>query len=162
MQNITEIGTLKFGLQRWHTNITSLFFADYGTLFIFLESSIENAEIVVWQIVETGRECGQEINKPKSNIIIFDMKDKPQEIKVKDKTRYLGIIINDAKKNLFKVHKENMMVKTDRMANLTYSVIARCFSWLKIGKIYWNSIALPYVLYGANIIDFTKEELRNC
>ena len=46
------------------------------------------------------------------------------------------------------------------MANLTYSVVARSCARLMIGKVYWNSIVLPMILYGANLIDFTKQEIQ--
>ena len=42
---------------------------------------------------------------------------------------------------------------------MTYSVIARSCSKLIIGKTFWKSVALPGILYGANIIEFTKQEV---
>ena len=92
------------------------------------------------------------------------MKEKPQEIagiKVNDKLKYLGITIND-NRNFFKEQKKIMLEKALRMANMTYSIIARSCSRLLIGKTYWKSIALPTILYGANLIHFTKQEIENC
>lgn len=57
----------------------------------------------------TGNECGPEINKLKSNIIIFNMKEKINEIegiKISNKLKYLGITIN-----LFQEHKQLIQEK---------------------------------------------------
>ena len=125
-------------------------------------NNIEDAERVIEEVVIAGRECGLDITKEKCRIIIFNMKEKPREIagiKVWDRMKYLGVTINDSRK-LFRVHKTLMMEKANKMANITHSVIARSCSKLLIGKVYWKSIALPGILYGANIIDFTKEEIK--
>ena len=129
---------------------------------MLLAENIEGAELVIEQAIIAGRECGLEINKQKSNIIIFNMRDRPQEIagiNVKENVKYLGITINNTK-NLFKTHKENMLQKAVRLSNLTYSIVARSCSRLNIGKTYWKSVALPSILYGANVVDFTKQEIE--
>ena len=76
--------------------ITSLFFPDDGML---LTDSIKNTEMVVDTVTKVSRECGLNIIKEKSNIIIFNMRDKPMNIagiKVENKIKYLGITINDS------------------------------------------------------------------
>ena len=63
--------------------------------------------------MEICRECGLEINKEKSNIPIFNMEDKPEEIegiKVTESIKYLGIEI-EGKKNMFKKQRKNMIKK---------------------------------------------------
>ena len=156
---IEKLDQLNRGFKDQILNVTSLFFADDGML---LASSVQDAERVVEKVVEAGLECGLEINKQKSNIVVFNMKDKPREIagiEVKDKIKYLGITVNDSK-NLFKTHKQNMIEKATRLSNLTHSVIARSCSRLLIGKAFWKSIALPSILYGANIVEFTKQDIE--
>ena len=154
-----DLEKLDKGYKDDNFNITSLFFADNGML---LASSIEDAEKVIEQVIKTGRENGLEINKGKCEIIIFNMKQKPKEIagiEVKNKTKYLGVTINDAK-NLFKVQKPCMIKKATKMSNITYSIVARSCARLMIGKVYWKSIALPMILYGANVINFTQEDIQ--
>ena len=57
--------------------LKSLFFADDALLLSHsLEEARENLEI----ITNTSREFGLEINREKSNILIFNMKEQPDEL----------------------------------------------------------------------------------
>ena len=72
------------------------------------------------------RECGLEVNKEKSNILIFNMGEKPEEIegsKVAESIKYLGIEI-EGKRNMFKKQRKSMIKKAERLSNIAYSVIA--------------------------------------
>ena len=76
------------------------------------------------------------IKRKVATVLIFNMKDKPQEIagiRISNTVKYLGITINDTK-NLFKEHKRLMIEKAIRMANITYSVVARSCARMLIGK----------------------------
>ena len=53
--------------------IGTLFFADDA---LVLAESIEEAKHNIKLLIETGKKCGLEINKEKSNILIYNMKDK--------------------------------------------------------------------------------------
>ena len=72
-------------------------------------------------------------------------------IKVHDRPKLLGVTINDSRQ-FFKVHKEDIIKKAVRLANMTYSVTA-CCSRMMFGKVYWKCIALPSILYGTNRTD---------
>ncbi|XP_043192465.1 uncharacterized protein LOC122365374 [Amphibalanus amphitrite] len=61
---------------------------------------------------------------------------------------------------MFKEQKQQMIEKAQRMANMTYGVIARSCNKLMIGKTFWKSLALPSILYGANIFYITEEEVK--
>lgn len=155
---IQKLQALDKGFKDENFSITSLFYADDGLL---LASSIEDAERVVEETVIIAGECGLEINKEKSKALIFNMQDKPQEIagiRASKTVKYLGITLNDSR-NMFKEHKRLMVEKAMKMANITYSVVARSCARMLIGKTYWKSIALPVVLYGSKIMDFTKQEI---
>jgi len=68
-------------------------------------SSVEEAEEVINKVGDIGQECGLEINKHKSKIIIFNMKDKPEniaDINVRDRLKYLGILVNE-NRNCFRI-----------------------------------------------------------
>ena len=113
-------------------------------------------------MVEVGKKCGLDINKDKSSILINNMKNKPEEIegiKVVDNIKYLGLKIDD-KRNMFKAHKSEMIVKAQNLANLTYSSIEKSCSKIMIGKTYWKSVALPSTLCGINIIQLTETEIE--
>ncbi len=155
---IQKIEELNKGYRDDKYNITSLFYADDGML---LANNIENAKAVIKELEEVGKEMGLEMNKEKSSITVFHMKEKPESIeniKVKNKFKYLGITINDTR-NCFKVQKEEMFKKAHRLANMTHSVIERSCSKILIGKTYWKSVALPSILYGINVIEVTETEI---
>ena len=155
---IQELEKLDCGYKDEAFRISSLFFADDGML---LASSVGEAVQVIEKMETVGKEYGLEINKQKSNIIIFNMPEKPENIKgisVRDRIKYLGITIND-KKNCFQVQKEEMFSKARRLANMTYNVIEKSCSRMLIGKTYWKNVALPSILYGVNIIHLNKTDI---
>jgi hypothetical protein len=102
-----------------------------------------------------------ELNRGKSNLIIYNRKDKPEqieEIKVIDKLKYLGMVIND-KRRMFEEQKKIIVEKANRMANYTYSVIERSVNKIMIGKTYWKSMVLPSLLYGVGVIEMVKQDV---
>lgn len=150
---VTYIISAKYGYKDEHLNI-----AGYD---ILLTNCIENTEQVFEQITTTGRNYGLEINTLESSIVIFSMREKPNEItgvKVSDEIKYLGKPIND-KRNMFKKH-EIIIDNVTRMANSTYSIVSRSCPLLMIGKVYWKYNVFPMVLYDTNIIDFTEQEIQ--
>lgn len=103
-----------------------------------------------------------EINKEKSQIIIYNAEQVPESvegIRVTDKIQYLAHTITN-KKDIFKEQKENMNSKAQNLANMTYSVIAKSCHNITIGKAYWNSVCLPPVLYGSSIFNLTEAEIN--
>ena len=46
------------------------------------------------------------------------------------------------------------------MANKTYGMVARSCNKLMIGKVFWKSLALPSILYGANVFIITDVEMK--
>ena len=127
-----------------------------------MANSLEKGERNIQELTKISRDYGLEINKEKSQVIIFNMKEKPSQImniKVSDNIKYLGIIIND-NRNCFKKHKEKMMEKASQLANITQSVIGKSCSKILIGKTFWKTIALPSILYGTNIMNITKTEIE--
>ena len=112
--------------------------------------------------MQISREFGLEINKEKSNIIIFNMEQQPdtiEDIKVVNKIKYLGIEI-DNKRKYFKTQRQNMLTKARKMANLTYCIIEKSCNKLLIGKTYWKNIILPSILYGTNIMNLSEDDIR--
>lgn len=147
------------GYKDYHVMINTLFFADDG---LQMSTSKEEAVKNIQELMEISKICGLELNKEKSYFILFNTTEEIEEIegiKVTDKIKYLGININNTK-NCFKVHKEEIMKKAQRMANLTYSVIHKSCNKMLIGKTYWKSVVMPMLLHGSSVIDFKKEELR--
>ena len=72
-------------------------------------------------------ENGLEINQSKSNIIIYNMKERPREIagiNVVNKIKYLGITVID-QKDCFKKQKEELLIKANNLANQISSILAK-------------------------------------
>ena len=80
-------------------------------------------------------------------------------ISVTNEIKYLGITITN-KRNMFQEQKNKTIHKAQRLANMTYSVIARSCHKITIGKAYWKSVCLPSILYGASILNFTENEIN--
>ncbi|XP_050714164.1 uncharacterized protein LOC126997158 [Eriocheir sinensis] len=58
------------------------------------------------------------------------------------------------------MQKEEMFRKARRLANMTYNVIEKSCSRMLKGKTYWKNVALPSILYGVNIINITKTDIK--
>lgn len=154
-----SLDKLNKGYRDTHFKISSLFFADDG---LILATSVQDAEVMIDTLINSAEHCGLSINIAKSKIIVFNMKDQPRSIRniqVNDEIKYLGVLINNTK-NCFNNQKEKMLNTAREMSNLTYPVIANCCNKVMIGKTFWKQIALPNILYGSNVIYFTKQELE--
>ena len=154
-----EIESTNAGFKNHKFHLPVLFFADDSLL---LANSIEEAQENLKTLIAISNECGLDINKKKSNIIIYNMKEAPnniENIQVTNSIKYLGIIVENTR-NMFKTQKNNMIEKAQKMANVTYSVIAKSCNKLLIGKTYWKSLVLPSVLYGTNVITLTENESK--
>lgn len=155
---IQALEDLDKGFKNENFKLNSLFFADDGLL---LANTVEDAVEIINTLIKVSEDCGLSINKDKSNVIIFNMKDPPEIVnglKVIKEIKYLGLTINNTK-NCFKVQKEKSILKAKQMANLTYAIIAQCCNKIQIGKVFWKNIVLPSVLFCSNIINFTKVEI---
>ena len=157
---IEELTKLNIGIKINNINLSTLFFADDGLL---LTNNIANANSIINKLEEVGSLCGLDLNKEKSFNIININKDNITEIssiKVVRTIKYLGITINEGR-SCFNDHKKLKIKKAKELASMIMSVIARSSNKLLIGKTYWKSVVLPDVLYGAEIIPFTKSELND-
>lgn len=76
-----------------------------------------------------------------------------------DEIKYLGITVTD-KNDCFKKHKERVIERARVMANMTYLIIKQSCNKILIGKTYWESVALPSLLYGSSILGYTDTESR--
>lgn len=105
------------------------------------------------------QEYGLEINLAKSNIIIFNMKEKQSQIegiRVVKEIKYLGVTAND-NINCFKTHITNITRKAQTLANQVSSIISKSCNKIIIGKTFWKSVAL----YGLDVVYLNKAETRN-
>ena len=92
---IEELNRRGTGYEDDQINVKSLFFADDGLL---LSNSIDDAAKNIQIVTQISRTFGLEINKTKSNIMIFNLKEQPEyigDIEVVSKIKYLGIEIDN-------------------------------------------------------------------
>ena len=139
--------------------IVAIFFADDGLL---IAHSIEETIKAIKALVHISGDNGLLLNKNKSNILAYNVKDPPEDIegiKITDKIKYLGTTISN-KRNCFKDHKEQTIAKAYKLSNQTASVAARSCNRLLVGKIFWKGVALPSLLHSTEAIYLSTEEMN--
>ncbi|XP_068227857.1 uncharacterized protein [Palaemon carinicauda] len=78
-----------------------VFFADDV---LVLAESIEDAELNIRNLIDIGKQYGLDINRDKSSVLFYNMKEKPDNIegiRVVSNIKYLGIKVDDSR-NMFK------------------------------------------------------------
>ena len=156
---IDEIDKKGNGFKNEKFRIAALFFADDG---LILSEGISEARETIKSVIEISGRYGLEVSLKKSKVLIYNQKEKPEKIenlKVVEEIKYLGVTVTD-KKKLFDKHKREMMLKLQRMMNLTSSVIERSVNRMLIGKTYWKSMVLPSILYASGVMDIRKGEVE--
>ena len=156
---IQKLEAEQIGFRNDKFKIPILYYADDGLL---LSRSVEEATYSINLIQDIAMQCGLQINKEKSNVLIYNQREQPDTIanvKTCSKIKYLGITIEN-KRNCFKEHKKERLIKAKQLANMTYSITERSCNRLLVGKGYWKGVGLATTLYGAEIVDYTKEELN--
>ena len=56
-------------------------------------------------------------------------------------------------------HKKRKINMAHKMANMTFSIIARSCNRLMVGETYWKSVVLPSVLIGNSVVVWKRDEL---
>ena len=156
---IQEITRLNIGIKINNINLSTLFFADDGLL---MTNCLNDAENAINKLEEVGSMCGLDLNKDKSYHVININRDNIMEInniKVVKSLKYLGFNLNEGR-SCFSDHKKLKIKKSKELASMIMSIIARSSNKLLIGKTYWKNVALPEVMYGGEIVPYTKSEIK--
>ena len=138
--------------------LSSLFFADDG---LILTENLQAAVDTIGMLIQISKECGLDLNKEKSNIIMYNLKEQPMEIEgiqVVSQIKYLGVMLSN-KRKLFQAHKLLIQEKAIRYANMTYSIIEKSVNKLLIGKTYWKNLVLPSLLHSIDVLTLTKTDI---
>ena len=136
-----------------------VFFADDGVL---LANSVREMERMIDVLVEETAKIGMMVNRDKCNVMIFNRKkeiDNIRRMKVVREVKYLGVWISDGK-DYFRKHKELVIGRARRMANITFSVIHKSCNKLLVGKTYWKNVVLPSLLHGNSVIIWNVAEME--
>ena len=139
--------------------INSIFYADDA---LILNNDMQDVRKNLKVLKETSLKYALEINTEKSKMIVFNKKEKVDEIyniKEVDQLNYLGIII-DNKRNIFHRYKLSILEKAKRLENQTYGIIEKSCNRLLIGKTFWKVVALPAILYATNVITINQDEIE--
>ena len=95
--------------------------------------------------------------------MIFNAKDRPEKIfdfPIVKQIKYLGLLIDD-KRNCFDSQKKRIDNNAHKYLSQMFSILGNCCNRMLIGKTFWKGLALTNLLYGADVINFTKTELDN-
>ena len=88
-------------------------------------------------VIEVVGECGLNINKGKSNVLLFNHDGIRLEevggIRVSNTIRYLGADVGDSRV-CFRECRKGKIQLAERMANFTFSVISKSCDKLLIGR----------------------------
>ena len=113
-----------------------LFYADVRLL---LARSSGEAEDMIPMVIEVAGECGLNINKGKSNVLVFNHDGIRLEefggIRVSNTIRYLCVDMGNSIM-CFHEYRKGKIQLAERMANLASSVISKSCDKLLIGKTY--------------------------
>ena len=146
------------GVSYGNKKITCLFFADDGLL---IARNISEAKEQIEYLIKIARKYGLEISRDKSRSLIYNMIDKPIEIagiEVVRSIKYLGVLIQDTR-DIFVKQREKIISQAQKLGNLAYSVTMKSCHKVMIGKAYWKSMALPSILYGAEVVQILERDL---
>lgn len=147
------------GFKNDKVKVPCLFFADDGLLMAQNQWGLKRQIDI---LIERAGEIGLKINTSKSNIVIFDGQNNPEninDIKVVEEIKYLGVDICNGK-DIFAQYKRRKMSAAKRMSNMTYSVISRSCNKVMVGKTYWKGVVLPSLLFGISVINWNDKEIE--
>ena len=159
---IEELKRRTSGVVVGGVKVSSLFFADDGML---LARGVEEAGRAVRILREEAGKYGLEMNTEKSKCMLFNGRGAGEEVQeiegveVVSEVKYLGVMIEN-KSNLYAGQRRRMIDKGRKMSNLTYSVIEKCCHRVIIGKVYWKSVVLAGVLYGAEVVNMREVDVE--
>ena len=111
---IKEIMQTGIGYRNGDLYMPVLFFADDGLL---TAESVRDIERLIDVLIKVSKGIGMEINKNKSNILVYNLDCMPQEvkgIKVVKEIKYLGVYVSDSNE-CFKSHKDSKIKESRRM-----------------------------------------------
>ena len=133
--------------------ISAIFFAGDGLL---LTDNLHKTNEIIQILIDISRECGLELNKDKSKILIFNCKDKVEEIQGIQTTKeitYLGLTITK-NRDCFNKQKQYNKDEATKYSNIIPAIIYINCNRLLIGKTYWK---MPY---GSEILNYIKTDIE--
>ena len=156
---IDKLKKTGFGFKNEKFHIPLLFYADDGLL---LSKNKDEAKKYIAALHDIARECGLEINKLKSNILVYNKKEEFQEIEnieVTDCVKYLGVKICN-KKDCFLEQKSEIINTANKFSNILPAIVFRSSNRLLVGKSFWKNVVIPKLLFAITIIPTTEDFIK--
>ena len=120
---------------------------------------------MIRMVVEVAGESVLCINEGKSSVLLYNCRaGKPDEVggmKVVSSIRYLGTDVGDSRLCFGECPKGKIRL-AEKMANLTFSIIARSCNKMVRGKTYWKSVVQPRVLSATGVMVWTGGRWSRC
>ena len=157
---IQELKTKCIGFKNETCFIPTLFFADDGLL---LSNNKEETTEYIKSLIKIAKNCGLEINKGKSKILLYNLNENIEQIegiKVATNTRYLDVTLSN-NKDPFLTHKEDILNRIRKYANTMPAITHRSTNKLLIGKTFWKNIILPRILFATPVMFLNKNLVQN-
>jgi len=147
------------GFRNEKFTLTSLFYADDGLLIAKSKREL----IKSLQITQKkSEEYGLELNRDKSNIMIFNGNEDVnliEGIKIVENIKYLGVCVSN-KRDTFIKHKEKILNDAQKLANVTSIVIEKSVCRTLIGKTYWKNVAMPSFMHAVDVVSFNSGDVK--
>ena len=156
---ITTIQNLKMGYEDENFSIGSLFYMDDATIFT---NELDKLLNIIGRIENICGKYGLKLNKEKCKILIINEeldRNEVEGIKIVNTIKYLGVLI-DNKKKCFESQKNKIFNDANKFVGQIFAILGNSCNRMLIGKTYWKGLVLQCLLYCAEIICFTEEELK--
>ena len=85
----------------------------------------------------------------------MELRAEIEGMKVVEEVKYLGVMVQ-SKRNLYEKQRIEMISKARQMSALTHTVIARSCHKVLIGKAYWKGVAIPRILFAAEVVNLRR------
>lgn len=144
----------------WKKRMNILMFADDTLLLADTElETVQKINVFKYEC----QKVGLEINENKSEILIINGKNKPENINgirvVKD-IKYLGIHIT-AERRMMKKYVKDKISKGQKYSNWMKYMLRSKLMKQSIGKSIWKGAILPALTHGMTAINLTKKEISS-
>ena len=133
--------------------------ADDATL---VASSKKDVEDNIMVLIESGSNCGLNLNKTKTKILHVRGTEDVKEIgeyTVEDEVQYLGIKLGGRGRDIFRAEKRIWTKKAKKKANEVISQIKKSFDKVIVGKAIWKLMMIPGLLFGKAVVVTAKSTI---
>ena len=82
-----------------------------------------------------------------------------QKCEVVEEVRYLGVMVGETGRSIFKYEKKNWIKKANMAYGRLISQIKKCYDKVTVGKAIWKQIMLAALLFGKAVVTHSKTDI---